>query len=510
MKTIRVLILSLIALGVIVAEEKKPHPLPIKKGVLKLSMKQAVDLVLRNNLTLRSSKYDVLMSNSNVMAGQKKFAPVLKVEGSWLDRKSPVNVQNRLGGTSSFQGEIDASISKLFDTGTRVSAGVREGVNDTNDQAFAIGTIVVPATPQFFTSHLYVSVQQELLKNAFGVNHRRNEEIEMNQYKNQRSQIIDQLSVLIVNGLVDYWQVTINTRKVENAKKQLAETKKVRNTIIRNIRLGLSERFDLNNYNSLVARAESQLKLEKQTLIESKRKLLRTINMPSDTKVAGLTDLLVTLPRLNKEEALRSAFIKRVDYQNALRKIDMAELEIKVANNNALPSLTAGVTVTLQGQDTEIFSSHYEIPNLTFPQIQATVKMSYPLWDQDIKAKQRNAYLKKKQAKIEVEDLKQVIRDEVIGRLERVKLNHEILKKNRIVTVEAVKYYNRLLLRSRQGRFNSVSVKSALDSLIDARQKELEALIQFNVSILQFDLAKNEVFERYDVNIEKLLKGVKW
>ena len=146
---------------------------------------------------------------------------------------------------------------------------------------------------------------------------------------------------------------------------------------------------------------------------------------------------------------------------------------------------------------------------MTFPQIEATVKMSYPLWDKDIKAKQRNAYLKKKQAKIEVEDLKQVIRDEVTGRLERVKHNHEILKKNRIVTVEAVKYYNRLFLRSRQGRFNSVSVKSALDSLIDARQKELEALIQFNVSILQFDLAKNEVFERYDVNIEKLLKGVK-
>ena len=76
MKTIRVFILSLTALGVIVAEEKKPYPLPIRKRVLKLSMKQAVDLVLRNNLTLRASKYDVIMSDSNVMAGQKKFAPV--------------------------------------------------------------------------------------------------------------------------------------------------------------------------------------------------------------------------------------------------------------------------------------------------------------------------------------------------------------------------------------------------------------------------------------------------
>ena len=245
MKTIKVLILLLITIVATVAEEAKPSPVPKGGMLLKLSMKQAVDLVLRNNLTLRASKYDVLMSDSNLMADQKKFAPVLNVEGSWLDNKSPVNAQNRLGGTESFQGEIDASISKLFDTGTTVSVGVREGVNDTNDQAFVIGTTVVPATPRFFTPSLYVSVQQELLKNAFGVNHRRNEKIQKNRYQTQRSQIIDQLSVLVVNGLVDYWQVTINTRKVENAKKQLAETKRVRNTIARNIRLGLSERFDL-------------------------------------------------------------------------------------------------------------------------------------------------------------------------------------------------------------------------------------------------------------------------
>jgi hypothetical protein len=51
-----------------------------------------------------------------------------------------------------------------------------------------------------------------------------------------------------------------------------------------------------------------------------------------------------------------------------------------------------------------------------------------------------------------------------------------------------------------------VNVKFALDSLVQARQGELEALVQYNVALLQFDLARNEIFDRYNVDVEKYIR----
>ena len=108
-----------------------------------------------------------------------------------------------------------------------------------------------------------------------------------------------------------------------------------------------------------------------------------------------------------------------------------------------------------------------------------------------------------------MEELTQEIRDDVLNKMENVRLTHEVLMRTRESKEQAELYYNRLMARVRQGRFNSVNVKTSLDNLVANRQRELEALVQFNVSILQFDLAKNEIFERYNVDVEKYLAQVK-
>lgn len=475
-------------------------------GGQRLTMKKAVELVLKNNLTLKSAKYDVLKSDSAFLKSQSKYATRLELEGTYLRQKNPPSGNTFITGDEFLQSEVTASLSKLFSTGTGVSLGMTQKYSDWNDPA--VPGIKPTADPGYHEPSLFVSLQQELLKNSFGYSDRLQDSLLRKQASMQREAIISRLSSLVVQALVDYWQVTIEERALENARLELRSATNVRNIIRRNTGLGLAENFDLNQYNAVVAMAEAKVEQKEKSLRDAVRNLLRTVNLPPETEVKGVTDLTDELPDINREEALEAAFEKRVDYRNARLETELAQMQLDLAENNALPSLTASVSVNSRAQNTSIITANSNIPAVNYPTFQAGITMTYPLWDQGVKTEIRDAELSIKQARIDLEDLRIEIRDEVISRYENVILAHKVLNKTRRARVESERYYNRLYARSRRGRFNSVAVKNALDSMINSRHSELRALVDYNIALLQFDLAKNEIFERFSIDIEQLIAEV--
>ncbi|MDH5716695.1 MAG: TolC family protein [Spirochaetia bacterium] len=477
----------------------------------KLNLKEALNLVLKNNLTLRSAKYDVIMSDTAHEVFQKKYTPTVNAETSYQSQKLPVSGSTTFSGDEFYQWQVSASIAKLFSTGTMVSAGIKEVLADSNDPEFGMpGTgFYKPADPALHKPSLFITVQQELLKNSFGYSDQKMAEILYNRSKIQREALINQLSALVVSALIDYWQVSIQKSALENAENQYNSTKNIRDIIAKNIKLGLAEKFDLNQYNSLTASSESRVFLARQQLKEAERKLLRTINLPPETKISGVTNLTDELPQnLDSEDTLKKAFEKRVDFKNSLSTIETSKLELSMYENNALPSLNASFSATTNGQNESFNTAFGDAAAAEYPAWQASVKLSYPIWDKEIKTNLRNAELKLKQSLIKHEDLQKEIRDEVLNRLERVILQHKILMKIRKVREESEIYYTIMANRAKRGRFNSVAVKNALDSISNAKQQELETLVQYNIALLQFDLARNEIFERYEINIEELLEQV--
>lgn len=55
------------------------------------------------------------------------------------------------------------------------------------------------------------------------------------------------------------------------------------------------------------------------------------------------------------------------------------------------------------------------------------------------------------------------------------------------------------------GKVPAVAMKNALDAMVESRQRELEVPGGYNVALLELDLAKNEMFERYNIDIGKYL-----
>ncbi len=136
---------------------------PGSGGPINLTIEKAIDLVLRKNLVLRSAKYDIVMSDTQYQAFQKKYSPNVTLDAGYMKQELPPTALSEITGTKQFQYDTSAALSKLFPSGTHISAGVREVYYDANDKQLLPNT---PADPAYHKPSLFVNMQQELLKNS--------------------------------------------------------------------------------------------------------------------------------------------------------------------------------------------------------------------------------------------------------------------------------------------------------------------------------------------------------
>ncbi len=471
-----------------------------------LTLEQAIDLVLQHNLTLQSAKYDVIMSDSDLEKFKGRYGTTANLEGGYVRQKTPPTGLSAFTGDKQYQYDLAASLSRKFSSGTNITAGVKETFFDANDPAIAGFKEKEPA---YHKPSLFISLEQELLRNAFGYGERLQKTMLKSAAEIQRAAIINQLSTLVVSTLVDYWTITIQKSALENARRELESDRQVRDIIAGNVRYGLGELYDLNQYNALVASAEIKVVSTEQAYREAVRKLLRTMNMPADTRVEGVTDLVDTLPELDADAAVKTGYLKRVDYRNAVASVENARRELAYYRNESLPSLTVNLNLNTASQREGFNDAAGDAAAAKYPSWEVRAKLSYPLDDRERETNVRNAELKLRQARIGLDRTKLEVRDEILNALEQVRTRHLALKKARTARAESELYYQRLLVRFRQGKATAVTVRLALDALMQSRQSELESLVTYNVTLLQFDLAKNEIFDRYNVNVEKYIKQVK-
>ena len=233
-------------------------------GPMKVTLGKAIEMVLEQNRDTLTGAYDVAMTDSLYRKFQTKYSPFLSIEGSGSYKKYP-EAMGLMAPENEKVISASASLMKNFSSGTTVAAGMEHIYNKSTLKSFSLGCKPVTfGDPQYHRPILFASLKQELLKNSFGYSDRRQSEILKNAAKMQKDAIIYQLSGLVVGIVVDYWSMVISNSELFNAELQLRETRKVRNIISENVRLGLAEPFDLNYYNTLVAGAESGAVMARQ------------------------------------------------------------------------------------------------------------------------------------------------------------------------------------------------------------------------------------------------------
>lgn len=466
-------------------------------GGVKVTIADAIKIAIDNNHDILSGKYDVAMADSDYKRYQTNYSTMLSGEAGITTSDYPdLMVMSGEYPESKTEYDFSAAIMKMFSTGTTVTAGIKSTYSDSDYPT---------RSSQTYNPVLFASIEQELLKNILGYNDRRKEQILKDSAEMQKNAIIYQLSLVVVNVIVEYWSVIVDKTQLENAQLMLQETKKVRRIVSDNVKLGLAEQFELNLWNSLVASAEARVASAEQKYNDSLRSFLRTVDMKGETSVVGRAILSNKLPVINTEEAIRDAYTKRVDYLNAVKKLEITRMQLDLEENDALPSLKGSLSVSTMDINTEMDTAYGNASSFKYPTYEARVKMTYPLDNQNQEVNERNARWQMEQAKQEIKKYERLVKDDVISKIENINTTYKLYLKAKEAREQAEIYYSRMSANLRRGRFTASMVREALDALINSREGELQALVYFNVSLLQFEVSKNQLFETYKIDVEKYI-----
>ena len=484
------------------------------KKVLKLTLKETVQRSVEFNPTIRNAKYELVKYDSGFMKSESKYSWRLVGGAEIVESKLPYNQANLLSGTKSQTNRYNMGIEKIFNTGTyfKIDASTQRFDNNAfEDPLKSPSGFRGLAIPPLYTGAITATISQDILKNTFGLQDRNNQKILKNQSEITKEDLSLRLSNTIVAALVDYWNYSVSDSSTATFEQLLKNTKNIRDLTKQKTGLGLAENFEINQWNALYTQTENQLERAKLERDENKRKLIRNLNLTSDSEIGNITDLETELPtNLDYEKDLEFAYKNRGDWKSMKLRKEIAELSIKNANDNALPSLKVSGSYAYQGQTLispqENFTNGTNgISSFKYHNLNANARLTYPIADTGVKAEIRDAHILQRQVAIMEDDLKKEIADEVRARVDAVIIGHKILQNAMKTRKESESYYNGLLGSFRQGRFTAVAVKNALDTLVQNELQETQAKINFNINILRYEVAKNSLLKKFDIDVDKII-----
>lgn len=483
---------------------------------LRLTIPKAIEQVIENNTIVQNAKLEIVKADSPELKNESKYVWRLLAGVQSSKQLFPNNQNNFFLGTTRTQDRISAGIEKQFRTGTyfktevstlRFDNNAFEQANASSNNQFA----TLLAAPPMYTGALSFTLSQELLKYGFG----KTQEDQTNLLKKQtllvRENYINILTQLVVKILVDYWSLNIIDSQITTYEKVLKNTQDIRSVTIKKASLGLSERFEVNQWNQAVLRSESLLEKAKVDRIEAERNLVRILNVDTGSSIEGVTDLTEELPtKFNIKEDTEYALKNRIDFLILKRELEIANLALKTAMAEEDPSLLASVSYTSIGQNflspqENFIARERGITSFNYPQIFAELKMSYPLWDIGVKATIKERETNIKILEMKLQNLEQEIRQEISTRYENVLSSHKLLMDLKRTKKESESFYAGLLSRFKMGRYTAVNVKNALDSLAQAELGVTQAKTNFNINLVRYELTKNSLFQKYGVDLYAIL-----
>lgn len=464
-------------------------------GGYRITISEAIKKAIESNHDILSGKYDVAMTDTDYQKFQSKYSAYFNAEGGISSTEYPDAMQSKYGkSTRSTYGS--ASLAKSFSSGTTVSAGVKHTISAPD---YGSGSTT------YHNPVVFASIEQELLKNAFGYNDRKQDEILKNASQMQKDAIIYNLSLVVVGVIVDYWNVIVYKTDMDNAELMLRETKRVRRIVTDNVRLGLAEQFELNFWNSRVASSEAALAQAEQQYRDGLRKFLQVVDMHEEITMQEKAILSNKLPVINTEAAIKTAYSKRADYLNAVRSLENAKLQLKMYENESLPSLKGSVSVSSMDYNESLGESYGNTSSAQYPTFDAKIALTYPLDDSQQQVNERNSGWMVEQAKTQVNKYQRIVKDDVTSKIEKIDTSYKLYQKAKEARVQAEIYYGKMLTNLRRGRFTAANVRDALDSLVNSKEQELRLLVSYNASLLEFEVSKNQLFETYSIDVEKYI-----
>ena len=490
-----------------------------------LSLLDAVELALRNNLTVQIQRYNPENSYEGIDAARAQFDTNLTftIPQTFQRSITPQTVQTQgadVLSNESFSGGFTWSENLEWGTNYSVSWNSSRSVTNNTFSTF---------NPNL-SSNVRFNISQPLLR-GFGDVNRAGIYVAMNSYESSREGFRGQVQQIIFNTVNSYWQLRAAIEQVAVQEQTLAlnEQQLARNLI--QVEIGTlapieTVQAEQSAESSRLALINARLQME-----NAQDALKQLINFDAVVDDSLAFDIVPTdeaessVAPINAAQAIEVALANDPTLIQQRINVRNAALQLDQARNLLLPNLTVNAGMTLQGRGgdriirgglggdvTEIQEAGFttalaQIFSGDFNAWNIGLNLSFPLHNYSAKAGAARASISERQARTTLEQRIQQVSYAVRQQVRTVE--------NLVLQVQSSALNTQLALRqttAEQRKFEvgtstNFQVLTFQQTYSNAQLGELQVVLQLQQAIAQLEQVKGTLLQSYGVTIDDAGRG---
>ncbi|MBN1283595.1 MAG: TolC family protein, partial [Proteobacteria bacterium] len=338
---------------------------------------------------------------------------------------------------------------------------------------------------------LGISLQQPLMKNAFGMNDRGAVNEAKRAYAAADQAVRREVDKLVYEALQDYWALFFIREHMKSIERAISFAREFLGTTLEERKLGTAEETDV-----LAARANL---LGRQNELSAYRELEEVAEeaLRNDLELDPHEELSLGRdypPRIKKtepvEEMISRAMSSRGDYLAALEEIERQRIRVKMAKNSRWPQLDLVSTLDLN----EIDRSYGDaLSDMDSPNFTAGLSLSVPIENRAARAGARRAEAERARAVYEAKDLEKRIANEIARLAVAIGERLTIVEQTQKALAMHLEKQRLELGKYRLGRSSSDTVKRYQDDTVDTQRNLFEAWLAYKKAMLDLRLALGDM-----------------
>lgn len=468
----------------------------LKENSVRLSLAEVVRRTLQNSYGIQVQSYNPAIDATRIVEAEAQFDAVFFNQFNYQNQDIPS--ASVISGTQTDTRVFSGGVRKLLSTGTRVQAGYSFTRYKTNLSYYTLN----PSFSDQFT----VEFQQPLLR-GFGLDFNR-AQIELNRLGRRASvaKLDQEVRETLFNVEQAYWRL-LQARRSVTIQARLLED-------LQTILEALKKRADYDVYVIQLNQTSSQIQLQESRYIQ----LLNNVNSAEVALKALMNDPVLNqsvdvaiiptdLPTfapivLDLLGELSAALTYRAELHQARLAIEQAQIAVGAAKNQALPKLDLLFRYIVDGLGSNADVAFGQMADNRFNEYVVGLQFEWPIGNRGPEAAIRRARLQQAQAIAAHRAQIEVVIAEVKKTILDLQSSYELIGPNYRAARASFDQLDAIKRKQETRSPANLQVElSAHQDLASARLGLLDALISYNINIIDLERRKGTLLRFNNVTI---------
>jgi outer membrane protein TolC len=510
-----------------------------EKRVITLTLREAMDLALRNNLDVKVDYYSVKQSEGSYISSKALNDVTFYNNNGW---SSSTSVSTGLFGGGTNEIELIPGVGATTTEANvwTMAAGLTERIPSGGIWTIEMGMQTYDSNNRYSyvkpsrDASIKFSFQQPLLK-GFGFSF----DIPQKDIIISRNNLdisVETLKTKVMNNIYSvisaYWDLVYRQKDLEVKRQslQLAEDQLRRNKT--QVEVGTMAPIEIVSAEASVAQAEQTIIAAEAAVKEGQDNLIQMLYVPKNIEGWNMTIQAVDEPSPEKLETdlakeIETAYKNRPDMKSVEIDLESKDLQVDVASWSLLPEISFTGSITYKGSGgkfliyddpnpfnlnrnvigsnsvefTDVFTQIYD---MRFPDWSIGLNISFPLFNSQARGELANMKATRTIAKVNMIKKQQEIAGEIRKAVRDVETNYLQIKAS-----EKARILSERQLEAEQKKFDvgsstNFQVLNYQKDLAAARTIEVQARIAYSLSLYNLQLQTGMLLDKNDIRINPL------